>query len=186
MRKILKENCLILSIYDLKRSIASEKRQYSAVISWGERGSLSIFIDKQEKYLKLDYWADEEQIKYTVRLTSTDCYYSHKRYWFICPNNQCGQRVANLYLAPNKYRFACRHCLNLSYRSRNINPKGRLVYLDKMLKMEKTVKNLNDKMKIKHRKGWPTKKYLQLMKANDDLELAIDMVDQKMEKLLKK
>ena len=35
------------------------------------------------------------------------------RYWFICPD--CGSRVAKLYVVGDL--VACRHCLNIKYRS---------------------------------------------------------------------
>jgi len=200
MKKILKENCLSLSIYDLKRCIASKKRLYSGVVLWENQkahvNNLFILVDKLQKYVKLKYWIrnytgdEEELIEYKVTLTTTKCNYGKERYWFSCPNyknNQyCGKRVATLYLAPNKHHFVCRHCLNLSYKSRNINTKGKLASLDKMFNMEQVVNQLRNKIKIKYRKNLPTKKYLQLIQANEKLEDTINIVNKNMDNIFKK
>ena len=58
--------------------------------------------------------SDNHQI---VPLTTTDCNFGGKRYWFQCP--WCYNRVGALYIAPRESEFACRHCNNLSYHSRN-------------------------------------------------------------------
>jgi hypothetical protein len=50
-------------------------------------------------------------------LLTTDCNFGGVRYWFGCP--YCSMRVGVLYLAPGDVYFRCRHCNNLSYRSRN-------------------------------------------------------------------
>jgi hypothetical protein len=56
-----------------------------------------------------------ESLDYPVRLETTHCHYGGVRYWFICPADGCGRRVAILYSA-DKY-FACRHCYQLAYQS---------------------------------------------------------------------
>jgi hypothetical protein len=45
--------------------------------------------------------------------------------WFLCT---CNRRVAKLYLPPARDQFRCRHCYNLSYRSRQ-QWDGRVAYL---------------------------------------------------------
>lgn len=59
-----------------------------------------------------DTWTLIEQ---TVPLTWTPCNYGGKRSWMLCPD--CGRRVLVLYVAC--VRFRCRHCLKLTYTSRN-------------------------------------------------------------------
>jgi hypothetical protein len=59
--------------------------------------------------------AEWESLDYPVRLQTTLCHYGGVRYWFTCPANGCGKRVAILYSA-GKY-FACRHCYQLAYQS---------------------------------------------------------------------
>jgi len=48
-----------------------------------------------------------------------------RQQWFLCT---CNRRVAKLYLPPARDQFRCRHCYNLSYRSRQ-QWDGRVAYL---------------------------------------------------------
>jgi hypothetical protein len=119
MKRILKEDCLLLSIYDLKRSKVFEKSHYSGLISWNNQGTcinnLSILVNRAQKYIDLKYWLggyngnNEELIEYRVTLTTSICNYGRERYWFSCPNYQnkhyCNKKVAILYLAPNKHQL---------------------------------------------------------------------------------
>lgn len=59
----------------------------------------------------------EESFDYKIKLTTTTPNYGGKRFWFTCPIDGCGRRVANLYMG-DKY-FACRHCYDLAYRSQS-------------------------------------------------------------------
>lgn len=85
-------------------------------------GSMSYWIDMREplrRYMKLKFtktdrdWVSKN-FDYDIRITSTDCYFWWKRYWFVCP--QCWKKYWRLYLASNWY-FYCRKCLNLGYSS---------------------------------------------------------------------
>lgn len=61
----------------------------------------------------------QEKIHYLVNLESTPCFFGNKRWWFLCPmvkdGKPCRRRVAHLYSIGA--HFACRHCLNLTYRT---------------------------------------------------------------------
>jgi hypothetical protein len=65
----------------------------------------------------LDEWEDVEQ---PIYVTWTPCNLGGKRPWFVCPGvvngRYCGRRMAILYSA-GPY-FLCRHCYDLTYRSR--------------------------------------------------------------------
>lgn len=69
-------------------------------------------------------WVSVEQ---PLPIEWTKCHFGGERPWFICPdiNNgvYCGRRVAKLYGA-GKY-FACRHCHDLTYHSRNMSADDR-------------------------------------------------------------
>ena len=65
---------------------------------------------------------------YYVDLDTTPCHFGGKRSWFLCPNTTCGRRCRILYLAPGSPYFACRICLNLTYRSQQ-EGKSRAWYL---------------------------------------------------------
>jgi hypothetical protein len=56
-----------------------------------------------------------------IPITVTKCNFGGQRFWFCCPKVtkglSCGRRVAVLYSLPGGEIFACRGCLDLSYRS---------------------------------------------------------------------
>lgn len=54
-----------------------------------------------------------EQVAQEIFLEWTPCKYGGLRPWFICMT--CGRRVAKIYSGGK--HFACRHCLDLTYRS---------------------------------------------------------------------
>ena len=55
---------------------------------------------------------------YVVGLTTSVLPWGRTRFWFLCPAAECGRRVSVLYKIPGKDWFVCRHCSNLSYRTR--------------------------------------------------------------------
>jgi len=61
---------------------------------------------------------------YKIYLTVTRPHYGGERWWFRCPAQGCGRRVAVLYLA---HIFACRRCHNFTYTSQNEAPAFRLL-----------------------------------------------------------
>jgi hypothetical protein len=67
--------------------------------------------------MTINYEWRGEELSQKIFLDWTPCKFGGQRPWFICGN--CGTRVAVLYGA-GKY-FACRHCLNLTYRSSQEN-----------------------------------------------------------------
>jgi hypothetical protein len=54
-----------------------------------------------------------------IGVTTTPCNYGNHRYWFICPDNDCSNRVAKLYLVDGK--FKCRKCQKLNYLIQQCN-----------------------------------------------------------------
>lgn len=117
------------------------------------------------KYLQLSYLDQDEKITYSTPLVTTNCYFGGKRYWFICPlvinGKACEKRVGVLYKC-GKY-FGCRHCYNLTYRSRNKRPSevGFLgKYLDNMIEIEKLQKTVSTLLY----NGKKTRKYKKLVK----------------------
>lgn len=59
---------------------------------------------------------DYEDQYYRVSLSFTQTQFNGERVWFYCPYMQCGRRVRKLYIAQ---RLGCRHCLELSFQSKN-------------------------------------------------------------------
>jgi len=68
------------------------------------------------QYTNTDIFTNEKtDLDYKAYLVSIPCRYGGKRWYFLCPLNNCGRRVAILYLK-GRY-FGCRHCHNLTYMS---------------------------------------------------------------------
>ena len=67
-------------------------------------------------HLRVHYSANTKPYDYSIPLTYTMPHYGGKRWWFICPAEQCGRRVSVLYLGNI---LACRQCWGLAYASQN-------------------------------------------------------------------
>jgi hypothetical protein len=146
----------------------------STTLTWtrklsGHTNSIGIVVDVlDEPYVKLNYTitdrnsGEKNDYDYKVGLTTTQCNFSGKRYWFICPlvrnGVPCGRRVGTLFLSSGGKYFGCRHCYNLSYESRNECRLGRFGQLGYVLKAERQVQELREKVKRWTYRGRPTRK----------------------------
>ena len=147
----------------------------SGNITWSwhgeERGSVGIesSIGGDEQYVKFFYTqtdratGEKRDLEYKIPLTTTPCYFGGKRYWFICPWHTngvyCGRRVGVLYLGG--HYFACRHCYNLTYSSRNLSGiskiTGQTISIPELEKLESEAKR-------KYYAGKMTRKYKRFLK----------------------
>jgi len=60
---------------------------------------------------------NSDDISYPIKLSATTPNYGGLRWWFICPEQDCGRRVGMLYLPGGYKYFLCRHCYDLTYTS---------------------------------------------------------------------
>lgn len=178
MGKTIKENCRNISIYQFKEWGCFKSDYHAGSVVWtsydNKKNSVNYVIDLRERRFKLDYrirsWGDEEwqDMNHTYPLVATPCNYGGLRWWFICSVYRsgvyCGRRVAKLYLGSGSNYFACRHCYDLSYGSRNKNYKGKYTFLTKFFDISKDIENLEKQIKIPIRAGRQTKKYTRLLK----------------------
>jgi len=162
----------------LKREGYFNRSWRSGIVTWsrnGEKtGSISIqsFISDDERYIQFVYTqtdrysGEKTDLDYKIPLTTTPCYFGGKRYWFICPwyanKVYCGRRVGVLYL-DGKY-FACRHCYDLTYNSRNLSGiskvAGQVISIPELERLEKEVKR-------KYYAGKMTRKYKRYLKKEE-------------------
>jgi hypothetical protein len=147
-------------------------RSKSGGIEWKQQGNdISIETNMDQEYLRIHYWKggmfkeEKEEVDYKVPLLTTECNFGGERYWFECPiytnGNYCGRRVGVLYLG-SKY-FACRHCYDLTYSSKNRsydNPAFDVIELS--IEAEK----LAEKITTPFYDGKPTRKYKKLLELN--------------------
>lgn len=141
-------------------------KKYGFLSGWGNAGTIKwthsfsgsessvgiqTLVHGEEQYLKIYYTqTDSDDTKrdfdYKIPLTTTPCYFGGKRYWFVCPwyanGVYCGRRVGVLYLGGNY--FACRHCYNLTYNSRNLSGyskvAGQVISIPELEKLRESVR----------------------------------------------
>jgi hypothetical protein len=142
---------------------------------WGEHTSrvgIQVNTGGETEYLRIYYTQtntdtnEKRDFDYKIPLTSTSCGYGGERYWFICPwyrnGIYCGRRVGVLYKGGDY--FACRHCYNLTYETRNQSGRYKgFVSVPDLDKAEEGIKRY-------FYQGKPTKKYRRLLDLNDKFE----------------
>ena len=121
-------------------------------------------------YIRLEYrtrrWGEDEfkSVEQKYPIVSTSCNYSGQRYWFICSVYRngiyCGRRVAKLYKGGGSVYFACRHCYDLTYRSR----------IDGYAYTDSDLDKLGDSIKKWYYNGRPTRKHLRYLKMEESIE----------------
>ncbi len=150
----------------------------SGRITWSrhgeETGNISIqsSINEHEQYVRFIYsqtnrdTGEKTEYDYNISLTTTACFLGGKRYWFVCPwyvnSTYCGRRVGMVYLGTK--HFACRHCHNLTYNSRNLGgiskTMGQTISFPELEKLENEVKR-------KHYAGKITRRYMRYLNKYD-------------------
>lgn len=125
----------------------------------------NVSLLENDQYIQFNYTrtnndGEKENFAYKMPLTSTPCFFGGKRYWFICSASRdgvyCGRRVGVLYLG-GRY-FACRHCYDLSYESRNENRRYKDYALFYILGNRRKIEKLEQKIKRRTYAGKPTRK----------------------------
>ncbi len=131
-KKATVEESCDLTVFQLKEYGMLESGFNAIPIEWvmnqtGKRTRIVIGVDLSTDdpiailmYTLTDRNGNKNDYKYAVSLLTTPCNLGGIRYWFTCPC--CGRRVGGIYLAPGDIHFRCRHCNNLTYRSRNRCP----------------------------------------------------------------
>jgi hypothetical protein len=182
MHKYEADNCKKIEIWWLLRDIKQRYGYKKTTISWGEngsRGSISVEVSVRDKekyvrflYIQIDNKTGEEQsFKHRFPLIETACHIGGTRYWFECSlytnDVYCGRRTGVLYKCGDW--FGCRHCHNLTYRSRNVNKRyanyGMFRVFDlgaKIEKLERQTKRYTYKRKL-------TKKWKRIEKLQEEL-----------------
>lgn len=141
--------------------------------SWSEEKSsvgIEVSTMNDDHYIRIHYTQTDNEsgekkgFDYKVPLTTTSCHFGGKRYWFTCPwyknGVYCGRRVGVLY--KNGSYFACRHCYNLTYSSKNQNYRNKLFPLFSILNAEQKIEKLEEEIKTPYYRGKPTRKQRRL------------------------
>lgn len=129
-RKTAAEECRHLDVRKLRRSgLLQEGRTWRGMLTWtsmsGAQAS-SVALASSAAAVRLSYSLQAaggapERVSIEVPVVWTPLRFGGGQPWFLCPGPSCGRRVAKLYLPiyeGGTPRFLCRHCHDLSYRSR--------------------------------------------------------------------
>lgn len=189
-----------VEIWRLKKHGYLEKGLWkSGEIKWanrwtGNKSSVGFYscLYEDGQYIQFHYTrtnngGEKENLDYKIPLITTPCFFGGIRYWFKCTwyvnGNYCGRRVGVLYLG-GKY-FACRHCYNLSYESRNENRRDKDFALFYIMMGYKKADELKEKIKRSCYAGKPTRKQRVLERVYQRM-FPYTMVVQEKEELEKK
>lgn len=140
------------------------------VMTWSRNGeetgriNIQSCVNEQEQYIRFTYTqtdritGEKTDLDYKIPIITTPCHFGGFRYWFLCPwyanGVYCGRRIGVLYLG-GKY-FACRHCYNLTYNSRNLS--GISKTIGQVISMPE-LDNLKDQVKRECYAGKMTRRY---------------------------
>ena len=160
MSKILMEQCIAISIFDLKRNGILRCDNHGIMALGGTNNKVEYQVKLSgDRCFELSYTIIDPNIeggkyvKQKLPLLTTTCNYGGHRYWFECSaytdNIYCGRRVGKLYKSPRGLYFACRHCYDLSYNSRILGDS------DVLFKLEQYRAGI----KTWHYDGKPTRKH---------------------------
>lgn len=172
MSKIVKEDCLVLSMSDLKR-FDYLYGHFSSQLSWmlpfsEKKNRVGLTIDTLNRgnmYIELHYTSRDQQtreiydINRRYEIVMTPCHYGGERFWFVCKGLgvYCGRRASKLYASGRTHYFVCRHCNGLTYRSR---PDGFAYGMPNVDEYGRSIKRW-------YYRGRPTKKHMQYKKRED-------------------
>lgn len=98
-------------------------------------------LTRESVSVNIDTFLKEEQLKQTVKVEYTPCYFGGKRPWLVCPGENCGRRVKRLYRW-NK-AWLCRKCHGLAYASQLQSKRCRLLSKVKHLRLQLGEENKN-------------------------------------------
>lgn len=153
-----------LSIFDLNKAGVFARGRCVGTASWGdveagEHVEFEADTEGADPFLRVFYTAvntqtgDRRGHNHHIYLDKTPCRYGRHRYWYLCPMQGCGKRVAILYVAG--IRIACRRCLALKYASKQYNWHSMIGKMDRWWRMQEQEKRI----RVKFWRGQPTRRY---------------------------
>lgn len=180
------EDCLRIDVREFKRWGHLEDGFVNGTIVFKRKtgkNSVGIMVNtdleyQKESYVRLTYTVKNHQREridydYKIPLSTTKCRFGGKRYWFRCYMNlqgkPCGRRVVAMYQAPGSDIFACRHCHNLSYYSKNQNRRNKYFPLIESARLKRLLEKDKPNIKRVFYNGKTTKKMESLLKLKDKI-----------------
>lgn len=180
--KLTVEQAFRIDIRDLKKRGYLDGNYYSTSVRDDNNNSIwfAVSTDPDDdflggRFIRFVYSAKSQSgevshYDYKIPISTTPCHFGGVRYWFRCYANLrhcCGNRVTTLFIVPGVNIFACRHCYDLSYNSKNKNRREAFYLIIEKSRLER------ERNKIILTKGYksqyaglPTRKCNRVMKMN--------------------
>lgn len=133
-------------------------------------GSISLWIKEDNsarKYFYLEYTVTnnyngkKNDISYNIYTLKTNCNYGGKRFWFICPNANCGRKCSKLYFRDSY--FVCLKCSRLLYYNQKCSRKYREISYSHM---DDDANKLENQLRKKYYRGLPTRRYKRVLQLH--------------------
>ena len=169
------DNCLKLSIFWLNKQEPIKHGSMTSITwSYSNDALLSavacFILDDNRNDLCL-FFSTSPEYGCGIHLASTPCNYGGKRWWFLCPIKNCSKRIGVLYKIPDSGFFACRKCLNLTYKSSKLS--GRHKKFGKYLLIPK-LKTIEAGFKKRFYRDDFTKRYKKFLKKQEQTVSAME------------
>lgn len=115
---------------------------------------------------RMNILSSELRLSQTIELSSSECHYSGKRWWFICPG--CLMPKRKIYLPPGYSELACRGCYDLIYTLQITHGSSFHKEYSHLSKLKKA-HELQTKLKRKFYRDKPTKIFNKFLKLYSQL-----------------
>jgi hypothetical protein len=109
---------LCIDVAHLKKTGALSPGAHFTMVFAKGQGEIAGETEDTSVWFSYAVWQDDhyKDEMYRVPLSYTPGQLGGERPWFLCPYINCDKRVKKLYIA---HRLGCRHCLHLSFQSKN-------------------------------------------------------------------
>jgi hypothetical protein len=116
---------LCIDVAHLKKTGALSPGAHFTIVFAQGKGEIAGEAEDTSVWFSYAVWQDDhyKDEMYRVPLSYTPGQLGGERPWFLCPYINCDKRVKKLYIA---HRLGCRHCLNLSFQSKNESHSDRM------------------------------------------------------------
>lgn len=154
-------------VYMQQQGVITDDTQSAITTEWGQTRSskVSVLVSlKADRLMMISFDINSSTKQQRVSLCTTPCNYGGIRWWFKCPF--CYKRVGKLFLYGDQY--ACRHCHDLTYKSRMKNPRSSLRSLFNRVERNEKARDLLSGMRTISYNGKPTKRYLKILELTDE------------------
>ncbi|PKH31650.1 hypothetical protein BJF94_06750 [Acinetobacter radioresistens] len=109
------EHCLVIDIGSLARANILSNDCHGTWVWRDDDNAVTSSAEYQHNQgiFTLRFASNDQNKVQNIRISTTPCNYGNHRYWFTCPGENCGRRIAKIYFVDGQ--FLCRHCHKLNY-----------------------------------------------------------------------